>query len=162
MSEMLSDSTVTENNMMQFLGVIEQRTNEIIQSLATLTQSTAPAIVPPTAARVFASKRGISPVPSDSLSNGAALVSLLGHGPATQHGSDVMAAVDPPKVDDASSVCSDCFGHRGWRRLSHSLCVGFVPQDDNDSDDGITRPLTVDELKARTIRTAGHKHPKRR
>jgi hypothetical protein len=104
MSEMLSDSTVTENNMMQFLGVIEQRTNEIIQSLAALAQSTAPAAVPPTASRVFVSKRGISPVPSDSLSNGAALVSLLGHGPATQHGSDVMAAVDPPKVDDASSV----------------------------------------------------------
>ena len=37
-SELLSDSTVTENNMMQFLGVIEQRANEIMQRLARLTQ----------------------------------------------------------------------------------------------------------------------------
>ena len=37
-SELLTDSTVTETNMMQFLGVIEQRTNEIMQRLAYLTQ----------------------------------------------------------------------------------------------------------------------------
>ena len=29
--DMIADSSVTENNMMQFLGVIEQRVNEILQ-----------------------------------------------------------------------------------------------------------------------------------
>merc|ERR1712048_1508520 len=31
MSDMLADSQVTEANMMQYLGIIEQRTNEILQ-----------------------------------------------------------------------------------------------------------------------------------
>ena len=34
MSEMLADSMVTEANMMQYLGMIEQRTNEILQLYA--------------------------------------------------------------------------------------------------------------------------------
>ena len=36
MSEMLADSMVTEANMMQYLGMIEQRTNEILQLYATV------------------------------------------------------------------------------------------------------------------------------
>lgn len=34
MSDMLADSHVTEVNMMQYLGIIEQRTNEILQAWA--------------------------------------------------------------------------------------------------------------------------------
>ena len=34
MADMLSDSMVTEANMMQYLGMIEQRTNEVLQMYA--------------------------------------------------------------------------------------------------------------------------------
>ncbi len=96
-SEMLSESTVTENNMAQFLGIIEHRTNEVLQQLAAL-HGAAAASPTPAASRARAAATPGSP------GLGATLVSLLGHGPATQHGSESMAAVDPPKVDDYSSV----------------------------------------------------------
>jgi hypothetical protein len=41
MSELLTDTAVTDNNIMQFLGVIEQRANEIMQRLAVLSRETA-------------------------------------------------------------------------------------------------------------------------
>ncbi len=43
------------------------------------------------------------------------LVSLLGHGPTTQHGAEALTAVDPPKIDDYSSV--------GGRR---AVCCGIL------------------------------------
>merc|ERR1712224_242787 len=38
MSELLTDSQVTEANIMQFLGIIEQRTNEVLQMWAHFTR----------------------------------------------------------------------------------------------------------------------------
>ena len=113
LSEMLADTSVTENSMMQFLGVIEQRTNEIIQSLAALAQSassgsgSSPFLIPTAplpSHPLVRGNLGVKVSPPASPGPGATLVSLLGHGPATQHGTEVMTAVDPPKVEDWSSV----------------------------------------------------------
>jgi hypothetical protein len=111
MSELLADDTVTETNLMQFLGVIEQRANEIMQRLARLRRgdgaldsssvgagagvAARPASVP------LRDDRDGSPAPG---SLGQTLVSLLSHGPSTQHGVENTVSVDPPKIDDYSTV----------------------------------------------------------
>ncbi len=91
--------------MMQFLGVIEQRANEIMQRLARLAQTsgvdTSAAHAPSSTASSFAVTGYASP---GTPGPGSTLVSLLGHGPSTQHGAEMFTTVDPPKIDDYSSV----------------------------------------------------------
>lgn len=124
MSEMLADNVVTENTMLQFLGVIEQRTNEIMQKLATKKRSDA--VEDAADEEALGISLGAS---AAAAKPGQTLVSLLGSGPHTEHGSDMLAPVDPPKVDDYDSD-------------------GEESVDDTDA-----RPLSMKELKDKTLRS---------
>jgi len=105
-SEILADSSVTEANMLQFLGIIEQRTNEI---LAVYHQ--------------IQSKQRSAMSVIDS-SKGAATPNVLGLGPTIPMGQDLIH-VNPPKLEE------------------------FSDEDAESDDDGDTKPLTRDELKAK-------------
>jgi len=89
MSEMLADSNVTEANMMQYLGSIEQRTNEILQQYAAIQQVNSP--------QKSADGGGAAPT-----STSQAMLGILGMGPPTPMGQDPIQ-VDPPMLDDYSS-----------------------------------------------------------
>ncbi|KAK3256578.1 hypothetical protein CYMTET_34289, partial [Cymbomonas tetramitiformis] len=102
--EMLGSEGVTEQNMMQFLGIIEQRTNEILQMYAAHQQS----------------------------GEDAAVASVLGQGPQTAAGSTVIA-IDPPSTTEELASDSD---------------------EEEDEED---RPLTRDELQAKTLKNLGRK-----
>ena len=82
-SEILADSSVTEANMLQFLGIIEQRTNEI---LAVYHQ-------------IQTKQRGAMAL-ADS-SKGAATPNVLGLGPTIPMGQDLIH-VNPPKLEEFS------------------------------------------------------------
>merc|ERR1712127_1083338 len=73
---------VTEANIMQYLGMIEQRTNEVLQMYATI-------------------KRGGSGS-APPLTTPQALVNVLGSGPMTPMGQDSIQ-INPPNLNDYSS-----------------------------------------------------------
>merc|ERR1711934_1194912 len=71
MSEMLADSNVTEANMMQYLGMIEQRTNDILQ--------------------LYAGLQGQEQTKLGAPTDGAAApLNILGMGPPTPMGQDLI------------------------------------------------------------------------
>lgn len=98
---------VTEANMLQVLGVVEQRCNQVLQNYAAVQQK----------------ERGRG--------DEAQLVSVLGAGPATPMGQDLIH-VNPPKLDDGSS-------------------------DGSEEEDEDFRPLTRDELKAKALNRMGRR-----
>lgn len=132
-NEMLAEQAVTENNMIQFLGVLEQRSNELLRLYGVVKEHETAAeeaaqsslqLTDGDAAATFLTSGGIE-APNASQH----LVSLLGHGPSTKHGTDKALHVEPPKLDEYSS-------------------------DDEDSEEeGEARPLTMKELKDKTERT---------
>jgi len=79
--EMLGDEGVTEQNMMQYLGIIEQRTNEILQLYAA------------TQAREGVIDAQGNPVPAVS--------SILGQGPQLPAGRNQISIQPPSANDDA-------------------------------------------------------------
>jgi hypothetical protein len=99
LSDMLGTTGVTESNMMQYLGIIEQRTNELLQVY-----------------HAHAKERGDSNEP----------VAVIGQGPAAPAGSTVIN-IDPPVIGDEDDS-----------------------EDESDEDE--ERPLSRDELKAKTLR----------
>jgi len=108
--ELLGDEGVTENNMEKYLGIIEQRSNEVLQ--------------------VLAAKGALG----DGIPSGgeAGAVSdpriLLGGGPQTPAGTNLIA-VDPPSTADEY-------------------------QSDDDSEEEVEdRPLSREELQAKTLRS---------
>lgn len=102
-SEMLGTMGVTESNIMQYLGIIEQRTNELLQMWKSQQASAAAA------------------APLDSTSG-----TTIHPGPSAPPGG-VSISIDPPMIGDDDDS-----------------------EDDSDDDD--ERPLSRDELKAKTIR----------
>eukprot|EP00232_Nephroselmis_pyriformis_P003386 CAMPEP_0182912456 /NCGR_PEP_ID=MMETSP0034_2-20130328/37522_1 /TAXON_ID=156128 /ORGANISM="Nephroselmis pyriformis, Strain CCMP717" /LENGTH=532 /DNA_ID=CAMNT_0025049131 /DNA_START=62 /DNA_END=1660 /DNA_ORIENTATION=- len=74
--EMLGDGGVTESNMMQYLGIIEQRTNEILQMYAA------------------------SQAAQHSGEGGASIASILGQGPQTPAGALHLQIEAPSTTDD--------------------------------------------------------------
>ncbi|KAK1947105.1 Outer dynein arm protein 1 [Phytophthora citrophthora] len=139
MVEMLGDSMVTEANMMAYLGVIEQKTNEILhlyaavvakqQSDAQKNKNTSDAYDRESqfAASAMA---GNSAVGAAGGMNGAVatLHSILGVGPITPMGQEPLQ-INPPNLDDYSSE----------------------DEDSGDNEDTM-HPLTRDELKVRTLK----------
>mmetsp|Transcript_12925 Transcript_12925/g.33232 ORF Transcript_12925/g.33232 Transcript_12925/m.33232 type:complete len:540 (-) Transcript_12925:7-1626(-) len=99
LSDMLGTTGVTESNMMQYLGIIEQRTNELLQLYHT-----------------HAKERGDAAEP----------VAVIGQGPAAPAGSTIIN-IDPPVIGDEDDS-----------------------EDESDEDE--ERPLSRDELKAKTLR----------
>eukprot|EP00297_Palpitomonas_bilix_P000463 CAMPEP_0113881874 /NCGR_PEP_ID=MMETSP0780_2-20120614/8627_1 /TAXON_ID=652834 /ORGANISM="Palpitomonas bilix" /LENGTH=549 /DNA_ID=CAMNT_0000868797 /DNA_START=363 /DNA_END=2012 /DNA_ORIENTATION=+ /assembly_acc=CAM_ASM_000599 len=113
--DMLGDDGVTENNMMKYLGLIEQHTNELLsvymtRQLAATGAATGSAQDP----------GGAPPTPS------MGMPSLLGTGPAAPAG-PASLLVQPPMIGDEDDA-----------------------EDVSDEED--ERPLSRDELKAKTIR----------
>lgn len=117
---------VTEANMVHHLGMIERKTNQLLQGYTCVRSL------------LYAPGVGKDPSAKDSTATGAdvaeendadpaqALVAVLGVGPKVPMGQDLLH-VNPPKSEDYKSDDSD------------------------DDDDGDTRPLTRDELKHRTL-----------
>ena len=89
---------VTESNMMQYLGIIEQRTNDLLQQSHHQNKD----------------------------SEGGEVVAVIGQGPAAPAGSTVIN-IDPPVIGDEDDS-------------------------EDESDDDEERPLSRDELKAKTLR----------
>ena len=106
-SEMLGDQGITESNMMQYLGIIEQRTNEILQ--------------------MYAASQAAMHGQDGAPGQGSALSSILGQGPQTAAGS-LQISIEPPSTTDDTELDSS--------------------DDEQDED----RPLTREELKAKTMK----------
>jgi chromosome segregation ATPase len=100
LSDMLGTTGVTESNMMQYLGIIEQRTNELLQQFHNANK--------------------------DSAEGTGEVVAVIGQGPAAPAGSTVIN-IDPPVIGDEDDS-----------------------EDESDEDE--ERPLSRDELKAKTLR----------
>jgi chromosome segregation ATPase len=123
------DPTVTESNMVYYLGVVEQQANTILKSYAEVRQ----ALLQPTLVaqpvdediKEEEKHPQLAAVPT-SPGKASTLQSVLGVGPKVPMGQELLH-VNPPKLDDYQS------------------------DDDEDDDDDDTRPLTRDELKARTL-----------
>lgn len=146
MVEMLGDSVVTEANMMQYLGVIEQKTNDILHQYAnvalllqqkTKKQSGGSDIYEQEALFMTNTISAASSSGGSSLSGaphhhgGAqhpALQSVLGVGPLTPMGQEPLQ-INPPNLEDYSSE----------------------DEDSGDNEDNM-HPLTRDELKVRTLK----------
>uniref|UniRef100_A0A7S1XXH8 ODAD1 central coiled coil region domain-containing protein n=1 Tax=Phaeomonas parva TaxID=124430 RepID=A0A7S1XXH8_9STRA len=126
MSDMISESTVTETNMMTFLGMCEQRANEILQAYAFVQrrdqERTAKMAQEDMEAEMDAAAQGAAERAAQE--GTTSMMQMLGTGPMTPMGHDLIH-VNPPKLEDYSEV-------------------------DVDGDDDDERPLTRDELKART------------
>jgi len=98
LSDMLGTTGVTESNMMQYLGIIEQRTNELLQLYHQAQKDT----------------------------EGGEVRAVIGQGPAAPANSTVIN-IDPPVIGDEDDS-------------------------EDESDDDEERPLSRDELKAKTLR----------
>ena len=115
-SAALGNQGVTESNMMQYLGIIEQRTNEILQMyIAVKMQEQGQNISAPDAQ--------------------AQLASIMGHGPAVPLGAGEVKVTPPSAGDDVDSEEAS----------------------DEEEDD---RPLTREELKAKTLRNLAKRESK--
>lgn len=100
MADMLTDSMVTEANMMQYLGMIEQRTNEVLQMYAAVKRD--------------GSSSGSAP----PLTTPQALVNVLGSGPMTPMGQDSIQ-INPPNLNDYSSEEDSDDDDQEARPLTH-------------------------------------------
>ena len=119
------DAAVSESNMVAYLGIIEQKSNRLLQAYAEVRQ----ALLQAPAAAAASSKLGHHASPdrsAESLSPSKSLTSVLGTGPKVPMGKELLN-VNPPKLDEYQS------------------------DDEEDEDDDDARPLTRDELKARTL-----------
>mmetsp|Transcript_29376 Transcript_29376/g.46099 ORF Transcript_29376/g.46099 Transcript_29376/m.46099 type:complete len:561 (-) Transcript_29376:97-1779(-) len=108
-SAVLGDQGVTESNMMHYLGVIEQRTNEILQMYA--------------AVQMQMKGHDLSSPEAQ-----AQLASILGHGPSAPIGAGKVEVVPPTAGEEYDS------------------------EEGSDEEEDDERPLTRDELKAKTLR----------
>merc|ERR1711988_332440 len=106
--DLVNEVTVNEANMLQFLGIIEQQCNLIIQEYGQVKQ-----------------KESQRQKTEDEETN-KAMLNVLGIGPTTPMGQDLIH-VNPPKLEDYSS------------------------DDEDEDEDEETRPLTREELKAKTL-----------
>jgi coiled-coil domain-containing protein 63/114 len=132
MVELLGDAVVTEANLMQYLGVIEQRTNDVLHQYATVVLQQQPKLTNKRVGDVLDQEAaGTTNHTKDKESTtGAtsALHSVLGMGPLTPMGQEQLQ-INPPNLEDYSSE----------------------DDDDGDNDDAM-HPLTRDELKVRTLK----------
>eukprot|EP00297_Palpitomonas_bilix_P000891 CAMPEP_0113874464 /NCGR_PEP_ID=MMETSP0780_2-20120614/4349_1 /TAXON_ID=652834 /ORGANISM="Palpitomonas bilix" /LENGTH=551 /DNA_ID=CAMNT_0000860241 /DNA_START=138 /DNA_END=1793 /DNA_ORIENTATION=+ /assembly_acc=CAM_ASM_000599 len=109
--ELLGEFGVEDANMMQYLGVIEQRTNEVIHAFVTAQLQNGSA------------KESVS----DQAAAQGALQTVLGSGPSVPSGAAVVTVEPPAGTGENDS--------------------------DNESDEDDERPLSREELKARTLQS---------
>ena len=116
-----AEANVTESNMVSYLGKVERAANVLLAEYAAVRDSL---MRPPSPA---ADPRSPPPFGAEqSLSPSRSLASVLGAGPKVPMGQELLH-VHPPKLDDYQSD----------------------DEDEDEEDDA--RPLTRDELKARTL-----------
>jgi len=118
LSETLGSTGVTETNMMQYLGVIEQRCNELMHSFSLKGTQHADSKAD--------GGRHAAPVAAHSRAADSSAVLSAGGGPQAPAGSTVIN-IEPPAIGDDNNS-------------------------DDDSDDDEERPMSRDELKAKTLR----------
>lgn len=121
------DPTVTESNMVNYLGHIELKSNQLLQQYASLRQALIDA-------SSKASGLDQSANAGESQMN-KTLITVIGSGPKIAMGENAMHSmtVNPPKSDEFFHSDSDEDEH------------------DNNGDNDDLRPLTRDELKIRTL-----------
>ena len=129
LAELLSDAVVTEANIMQFLGIIEQRTNEILQMWAATNSGKS---VDGDDQSSTAMVQTNTPSAEQAKAHSAALLSILGQGPTTPMGKEAVQ-INPPNLEDYSS------------------------DEESDNSESESRPLTHAELKVKTMKQI-HKH----
>ena len=117
------DPTVTESNMVTYLGHIELKANQLLQQYSSLRQALMEA----------AAKASGIPDDSETDPNVQTLITVMGTGPKVAMGENTSysLAVNPPKSDEFFHSDSD--------------------DDDGDNENDDLRPLTRDELKIRTL-----------
>ncbi|ETV70674.1 hypothetical protein H257_13782 [Aphanomyces astaci] len=124
MCEMLGDNIVTEVNMMQYLGMVEQRTNEILHVYAAYQKHRNASVdVPPEAAAAAAAHHTSGHGVSSHL-----LHAVLGIGPTAPMGGDPLQ-INPPNLEDYSS-----------------------DDEENVEQADQMHPLSRDELKLKTLK----------
>merc|ERR1740130_92617 len=111
---MLTDSTVTEANILQYLGLIEQRCNEVLQQYAAYQQ------------KERERQSAVEEEDEVAAIGSQTVLNVLGVGPNTPMGQDLIH-VNPPKLEDYSS------------------------EEASEDEDEEARPLTREELKAKTL-----------
>lgn len=130
-----NDPIVTESNMVYYLGLVEQKSNEILRNYSEIRQG----LLGPNASAALshmiasdshgAKHSNANANASDVITSPSkvlTLTSVLGVGPKVPMGQDLLH-VNPPKLDDYQS------------------------DDDDDEDEDDARPFTREEMKARTI-----------
>ncbi|CBJ49101.1 outer dynein arm docking complex protein like [Ectocarpus siliculosus] len=134
--ETVSGGSVTDSNMMTFLGMIEEKTNSLLQAFARAKEREKVRANAAAALMASGSEHGggeddlgmgrTLAVGGGNGGGGAAVATVLGHGPQTPMRQELIH-VNPPKLEDFSS------------------------SEESGSDDDDARPLTRDELKGRTL-----------
>lgn len=138
MEEMLGNQGVTESNMMQYLGFIEQRTIEILQLYSASQSGTTG----------YAGSAGIlAPLTSSRITVEPPSLSL----DKAPHGGDDMRAPFPALTG----------GYHGDANRAHDNAASATVDDDDD-DDNDDRPLTRQELQKKALKrlTAGNTQPR--
>ena len=122
------DPTVTESNMVHYLGVVEQQANTILKKYAEIRQALLQPSISAAQLSIGADGEGNEDRPGSPSSPAkiSTLTSVLGVGPKVPMGQDLLH-VNPPKLDDYQS------------------------DDEEEDEDDDARPLTREELKARTL-----------
>eukprot|EP00753_Platysulcus_tardus_P000813 PLAT10730.2.p1 GENE.PLAT10730.2~~PLAT10730.2.p1 ORF type:complete len:579 (-),score=344.83 PLAT10730.2:133-1869(-) len=133
--EMFGDHGVTESNMMQYLGIIEQRTNELLQMYVASQHglATVDGILPVAAS---------SPAPAGG-SGGGGSGSAGGDGGAAGGAAGSGGSGSPTRALDLGSRAPLEVRPPDWDDIS---------SDDSDGDEEGERPLTREELTARTLK----------
>lgn len=118
-----SDTLITESNLVYYLGLIEQKANQILAKYSAVRAYLM------NAAQQSSAMTGTSKSASQSMTqseSNKSIVAILGSGPKIAMGQETIH-INPPKLDDYQS-------------------------DDEDIDDDIEmRPMTRDELKTKTL-----------
>jgi hypothetical protein len=121
------EPTVTDANLVHYLGLIERKANQLLQSYSNVKQLlTAPPAATPNGHQNDNASLSSHEQQQQQQELSATLVTVLGAGPKVPMGQDLMH-INPPKADDYRS------------------------DEDDDDDDEDTRPLTRDELKNKTL-----------
>ncbi|OQS07866.1 Outer Dynein Arm Docking Complex [Thraustotheca clavata] len=125
---MLGENVVTDVNMMQYLGMVEQRTNEILQLYAAFQKNRAAAVDIPDhpVLGTFLLKYMYNCLLGHGLSSHQ-LHAALGIGPPTPMGAEQLQ-INPPNLEDYSSDEEEMIDHNEMH------------------------PLSRDELKLRTLK----------
>jgi chromosome segregation ATPase len=117
------DPVVSESNMVQYLGVIESRTNQILANYAEMKALISGARTQQVASPISLQDGGGSLMQG----SGRPMAStLMGTGPKVPMGQELVH-VNPPKLDD------------------------YQTDEDEEDDEDETRPFTREELKVRTL-----------